>query len=33
LRAICDARDPEQAALALRETLELRPLFNGDGRG
>jgi thiamine-phosphate pyrophosphorylase len=33
LRAICDARDPEHAALTLRSALELRPLFNGDGRG
>jgi thiamine-phosphate pyrophosphorylase len=32
LRAICDARDPEQAALTLRAALELRPLFNGDAR-
>jgi thiamine-phosphate pyrophosphorylase len=32
LRAICDARDPERAALTLRGALELRPLFNGDGR-
>ncbi len=32
LRAICDARDPEQAALTLRAALELRPLLNGDGR-
>jgi thiamine-phosphate pyrophosphorylase len=33
LRAICDARDPERAALTLRAALELRPLMNGDGRG
>lgn len=32
LRAICDARDPEQAALTLRAALELRPLLNGHGR-
>jgi thiamine-phosphate pyrophosphorylase len=32
LRALCDARDPERAALALRGALELRPLSNGDGR-
>jgi thiamine-phosphate pyrophosphorylase len=32
LRAICDARDPEQAAQTLRAALELRPLFNGDAR-
>jgi thiamine-phosphate pyrophosphorylase len=32
LRAICDARDPEKAALTLRAALELRPLLNGDGR-
>ena len=32
LRAICDARDPERAALTLRAALELRPLFNSDGR-
>jgi thiamine-phosphate pyrophosphorylase len=32
LRAICDARDPESAALTLRGALELRPLLNGDGR-
>ena len=32
LRAICDARDPERAALTLRAALELRPLWNGDGR-
>ncbi len=32
LRAICDARDPERAALTLRAALELRPLFNGRGR-
>lgn len=32
LRAICDARDPERATLALRDALELRPLLNGDGR-
>jgi hypothetical protein len=32
LRAICDARDPRQAALTLRGALELRPLLNGDGR-
>jgi thiamine-phosphate pyrophosphorylase len=32
LRAICDARDPKQAALTLRAALELRPLLNGDGR-
>jgi thiamine-phosphate pyrophosphorylase len=32
LRAICDARDPERAALTLRAALELRPLLNGDGR-
>jgi thiamine-phosphate pyrophosphorylase len=32
LRAICDARDPEQAALTLRGALELRPLLN-DGNG
>jgi thiamine-phosphate pyrophosphorylase len=31
LRAICDARDPESAALTLRGALELRPL-NGAGR-
>ena len=28
-RAICDARDPEQAALTLRAALELRPLLDG----
>jgi thiamine-phosphate pyrophosphorylase len=28
LRAICDARDPERAALTLRAALELRPLWN-----
>ena len=28
LRAICDASDPEHAALALRAALELRPLFD-----
>ncbi len=33
LRAICDARDPERAALTLRAALELRPLTNEDGRG
>jgi thiamine-phosphate pyrophosphorylase len=32
LRAICNARDPEQAALTLCAALELRPLLNGDGR-
>jgi thiamine monophosphate synthase len=32
LRAICDARDPQQAALTLRGALELRPLLNGNGR-
>jgi thiamine-phosphate pyrophosphorylase len=32
LRAICDARDPEQAALTLRAALELRPLLSSDGR-
>jgi thiamine-phosphate pyrophosphorylase len=32
LRAICDARDPERAALSLRGALELRPLMNGHGR-
>ncbi|HEX4838031.1 MAG TPA: thiamine phosphate synthase [Solirubrobacteraceae bacterium] len=32
LRAICDASDPERAALTLRAALELRPLLNGDGR-
>lgn len=32
LRAICEARDPERAALTLRSALELRPLLNGDGR-
>jgi thiamine-phosphate pyrophosphorylase len=31
LRAICDARDPEQAALTMRAALELRPLLNGNG--
>jgi thiamine-phosphate pyrophosphorylase len=31
LRAICDANDPERAALTLRSALELRPLSNGDG--
>lgn len=31
LRAICDARDPERAALTLRGALELRPLMNGHG--
>jgi thiamine-phosphate pyrophosphorylase len=31
LRAICDAPDPERAALTLRGALELRPLWNGDG--
>ncbi|HTB51076.1 MAG TPA: thiamine phosphate synthase [Solirubrobacteraceae bacterium] len=30
LRAICDARDPEQAALTLRGALERRPLLDGD---
>ena len=29
LRAVCNARDPEQAALTLRAALELRPLLNG----
>jgi thiamine-phosphate pyrophosphorylase len=29
LRAVCDARDPESAALTLRAALELRPLHNG----
>jgi thiamine-phosphate pyrophosphorylase len=33
LRAICDAYDPERAALTLRGALELRPLWNGDGGG
>jgi thiamine-phosphate pyrophosphorylase len=33
LRAVCDARDPERAALTLRAALELRPLLNGSGRG
>ena len=33
LRAICDAHDPERAALTLRGALELRPLWNGDGGG
>jgi thiamine-phosphate pyrophosphorylase len=33
LRAICDARDPERAALTLRGALELRPHPDGDGRG
>jgi thiamine-phosphate pyrophosphorylase len=28
LRAICDAREPEQAALTLRAALELRPLLD-----
>jgi thiamine-phosphate pyrophosphorylase len=32
LRALCDARDPEQAALSLRAALELRPLLDGNGR-
>jgi thiamine-phosphate pyrophosphorylase len=32
LRAICEARDPERAALTLRAALELRPLLSGDGR-
>jgi thiamine-phosphate pyrophosphorylase len=32
LRAICDAHDPERAALTLRGALELRPLMNGHGR-
>jgi thiamine-phosphate pyrophosphorylase len=32
LRAICDAGDPERAALTLRAALELRPPGNGDGR-
>ncbi len=32
LRAICDARNPEHAALTLRGALELRPLWNGDDR-
>ena len=32
LRALCDARDPERAALTLRGALELRPPLNGDGR-
>lgn len=32
LRAICEARDPERAALTLRAALELRPLLKGDGR-
>jgi thiamine-phosphate pyrophosphorylase len=32
LRAICNARNPERAALTLRAALELRPLLNGDGR-
>lgn len=33
LRAICDAREPRRAALALRATLELGPYSNGDGLG
>jgi thiamine-phosphate pyrophosphorylase len=33
LRALCDARDPEQAALTLRAALELRPLLDGYRRG
>lgn len=33
LRAICNADDPEQAALTLRSALELRPLLDGHGRG
>jgi thiamine-phosphate pyrophosphorylase len=32
LRAICDAREPEQAAITLRAALELRPLSHGDRR-
>jgi thiamine-phosphate pyrophosphorylase len=32
LRAICDAPDPERAALTLRSALELRPLLDGYGR-
>jgi thiamine-phosphate pyrophosphorylase len=32
LRAICDARNPQQAALTLRAALELRPLLDGYGR-
>ncbi|HWX88615.1 MAG TPA: thiamine phosphate synthase [Solirubrobacteraceae bacterium] len=32
LRAICEAHDPERAALTLRGALELRPLMNGHGR-
>jgi thiamine-phosphate pyrophosphorylase len=31
LRAICDASEPERAALTLRAALELRPLLNGNG--
>lgn len=33
LRAISDARDPEQAALTLRAGLELRPLLDGYRQG
>lgn len=33
LRAICDAREPRRAALALRAALELGPHSNGDGLG
>ncbi|HEX5309341.1 MAG TPA: thiamine phosphate synthase [Solirubrobacteraceae bacterium] len=33
LRAICDAREPRHAALALRAALELGPFSNGDGLG
>jgi thiamine-phosphate pyrophosphorylase len=32
LRAICEARDPKQAALTLRAALELRPLLTNHGR-
>ena len=33
LRAISAAGDPERAALTLRAALELRPLWDGNGRG
>jgi thiamine-phosphate pyrophosphorylase len=32
LRALCEARDPEQAALTLRSALELRPTPDGNGQ-
>jgi thiamine-phosphate pyrophosphorylase len=33
LRAICEAEEPQRAALALRTALELGPYSNGDGLG